>query len=317
MKKIIIAMALVMSLLTLSAFAATTNQQNTADALNSMGLFKGTGNGYELDKQLMRSDGITLLVRLIGKEAESKNDKYTHPFNDVADWLKPYVSYAYSTGMTKGVEDGSRYGSNMDMSKAQFLTMVLRTLGYSDGANGDFTWDKPYELAKEVGLVSTTAAGTTFTRGEAVEIFWKALDATSKGTSVKFVKTLIADGAFTQSAYDAAAKIQKNGKTPVSGGSTGGSSQPSTGGGSTTGGSTTGGSTGGAATSGPAAGITYEDYMNMSGEDQMALSDKFPSVKDFVEWLSGVKEVYDEEQKKNEIIIDGEIDLEQIINGTK
>ena len=235
MKKIIIAMALVMSLLTLSAFAATTNQQNTADALNSLGLFLGKDGGdYALDDQLMRSDGITLLVRLIGKEAESKSDKYTHPFNDVADWLKPYVSYAYSTGMTKGVEDGSRYGSNMDMSKAQFLTMVLRTLGYSDGANGDFTWDKPYELAKEVGLIDTTADDGKFTRGEAVEIFWKALDATSKGTSVKFVKTLIADGAFTQSAYDAAAEIQKNGKTPVSGGSTGGSSQPSTGGGSTT-----------------------------------------------------------------------------------
>lgn len=301
MKKCLVAALLALCLLTLPAFAATTNQQNTADALNSLGLFLGTGNGYELDKQLMRSDGITLLVRLIGKEADANSGSYSHPFNDVADWLKPYVSYAYSTGMTKGVEDGSSYGSNMDMSKAQFLTMVLRTLGYTDsGANADFTWDKPYELAEKVGLVSTTAAGTTFTRGEAVEIFWKALDATSKGTSVKFVKTLIADGAFTQSAYDAAAKIQKNGKTTSTGG-----------------GSSSGGSSSTPVDSDTADGITYEDYIDMSGEEQMALAESFPSIKDFVEWLGGVKGVYDEEQKKNEIVIDGEIDLEAIINGTK
>lgn len=59
--------------------------------------------------------------------------------------------------------------------------------------------------------------------------------------------------------------------------------------------------------------------MAMSGEDQMALAEKFTDIGEFIDWLGGVKEVYDAEQEKNEIIIDGDtvIDLEQIINGGK
>ena len=308
MKKIIIAMALVMSLLTLSAFAATTNQQNTADALNSIGLFLGTDQGYELDKQLMRSDGITMLVRLIGKETEAKSGKYDHPFTDVLDWAKGYVGYAYENGITKGVnEEGTLFGYSDAMDSRQFLTLVLRTLGYSDGANGDFTWDKPYELAKDVGLIDTTADDGKFTRGEAVEIFWKALDATSKDSSVKFVKTLIADGAFTQSAYDAAAKIQKNGKSPVSGGSTGGSSRPSTGGGST--GGSTGGNTGSQYPE-QAADMTYAEYQEMSGEEQGAFQKLFKDTDSFFAWLKEAMAAHKDNDA--EIGDGGTIDLDKL-----
>ena len=59
--------------------------------------------------------------------------------------------------------------------------------------------------------------------------------------------------------------------------------------------------------------------MAMSGEEQMALSEKFTDLGEFISWLGGVKDAYDAEQEKNEIIIDGDtvIDLEQIINGSK
>jgi len=309
MKKIIIAMALVMSLLTLSAFAATTNQQNTADALNSMGLFLGKDGGdYALDDQLKRSDGITMLVRLLGKEAEAQSGKYTHPFTDVLDWAKGYVGYAYENDITKGVnEEGTLFGYSMDMDSRQFLTLVLRTLGYSDGENGDFTWDKPYELAKKIGLIDTTADDGKFTRGEAVEIFWRALGVTPKGASATFAKSLIADGAFTQSAYDAAAKIQKNGKTPVSGGgSSSGGSRPS-GSGSSSGGSSSGGTT---QYPESAKDMTYADYSAMSGAEQGAFQKEFASTDAFFAWLREAMAAHQENDV--EIGDGGTIDLDSI-----
>ena len=313
MKKTIITFVLAMSLLALPVFAATTAQQNTADALNSLGLLRGTGSGYALDDQLKRSDGIILLVRLIGKDAEATSGKYTHTFSDAKeDWLAPYVAYASSTGMTKGVDDGSSYGSGLDMDGKQFLTMVLRTLGYSDsGETPDFTWDKPYELAKKAGLIASTADDGKFTRGEAVEVFWNAFDAKVKGTETQFGKKLIADGAFTQSAFDAAAKIRKDGKNDASVG----------GGGSIGGGSVGGGSGSASGSTGyPDAvkDVTYEDFINMSGAEQEALHDSFGSAKDFFDWRNALKKEYDEEQAKDQIIIDGGvIDLEEIINGKK
>jgi uncharacterized membrane protein YgcG len=310
MKKCLIAMLLSALMLMTCAAAATTNQQNSADALNSMGLFLGTDKGYELDKQLMRSDGITMLVRLLGKEADAKSGKYTHPFTDVLDWAKGYVGYAYENKITKGVnEEGTLFGYSMNMDSAQFLTLVLRTLGYTDGANGDFTWDKPYELAKKVGLIATTSDDGVFTRGEAVEIFWKALGVSAKGASKTFAKELIADGAFTQSAYDAAAKIQKNGKTPVSGGSTGGGSSRPSGGSSSGSGSSSGGSS---ASGYPASanGVTYADYSAMSGAEQGAFQKEFANTDTFFKWLGEVMA----QHKDNDAEINdgGTIDLDRL-----
>lgn len=312
MKKTFVTVLLAICLLTLPAFAAATAQQNTADALNSLGLFLGKDGGeYALDDQLMRSDGITMLVRLIGKETEAKSGKYSHPFTDVLAWAKGYVGYAYEKGITKGVnEEGTLFGYYDAMDGRQFLTLVLRTLGYSDsGENADFSWDKPYELAKKVGLVDTTAAGEGFTRGEAVEIFWRALDAKVKGTNTKLAKALIADGVFTQSAYDAAAKIQKNGKTTTSGGFVGGGGSIS-GGGSTGGGSTGGGSTGGGSSAQyPAAvtGVTYEDYINMTGAEQEAIQKSFSDTSAFFDWLGDVMAAWDDEEL--EVGSGGTIDL--------
>ncbi|MBQ1241587.1 MAG: hypothetical protein IIX99_00095, partial [Oscillospiraceae bacterium] len=96
MKKHLVSVIAVVCMLMTSAFALTREQINTADALNYLGLFNGTDEGYQYNVQLKRSDGITLLVRLLGKEADAANGKYSHPFTDVADWLDPYVAYAYN-----------------------------------------------------------------------------------------------------------------------------------------------------------------------------------------------------------------------------
>lgn len=212
MKKQLFALVLALFALSTAAFAATQNQQNTADALDELGLFLGTDEGYALDRQLQRSDGITLLVRLLGKEAQAKAAAASHPFTDVPEWLAPYVAYAYDAGLTTGVSD-TAYGSDAAMSRAQFLTMVLRALGYTDqGEGADFAWDAPFALAKTAGVAADEKADASFSRGEAVEAFWNALGATLKGTQTLLSDELSAAGVFTASELAAAAETQKNGK---------------------------------------------------------------------------------------------------------
>ena len=60
-----------------TAFAASDEAATAADALHELGLFNGTGtdaNGkpiYDLDRAPSRAEAVTMLVRLLGKDAEA------------------------------------------------------------------------------------------------------------------------------------------------------------------------------------------------------------------------------------------------------
>ena len=204
----VIALLLVAVLLIPAVSAYTGEQLNTADALNHLGLFLGTGTGYELDAELTRAQGITLLVRMLGKEAEAVSLPYTAPFTDVDEWAKPYVNYAWLHSITNGVSD-VRFDSEGVMTDFMFLTLTLRALGYKDsGENPQFAWDNPYALAKSVGLVDTENANETFKRANAVEVFWNALTADNNALANELIKNKV----FSEDAFYKAVQIEKNGK---------------------------------------------------------------------------------------------------------
>ena len=204
----VIALLLVAVLLIPAVSAYTGEQLNTADALNHLGLFLGTGTSYELDAELTRAQGITLLVRMLGKEAEAVSLPYTAPFTDVDEWAKPYVNYAWLHSITNGVSD-VRFDSEGVMTDFMFLTLTLRALGYKDsGENATFTWDDPYALAKSVGLVDTENANETFKRANAVEVFWNALTADNNALANELIKNKV----FSEDAFYKAVQIEKNGK---------------------------------------------------------------------------------------------------------
>ncbi len=127
-----------------------------AESLNRIGLFKGTGTDakgqpiYDLTGIPDRQVAITMLVRLLGKETEALSKKWDHPFTDVSEWADPYVGYAYNNGLTKGISS-DRFGGRDIISANQYLTFILRALGYDD-SKGDFTWDNPILLAAKIGL---------------------------------------------------------------------------------------------------------------------------------------------------------------------
>lgn len=222
MKKRLFAILLVAVMLmaaVVPASAYSVKQQDTADALNELGLFQGMGGnlGYALDLNLTRAQGITLLVRMIGKEEEALANTYTTPFVDVPAWAEGYVGYAYTNAITNGMGP-DKFGSDVQLNDYMFLTLVLRALGYSDaGENPEFAWNSPYALAKKVGLISSETPDTSFTRGDAVLVFWNAMNAEIVGTGKTLADSLTQQGVFTEKEFDDARDTQKTGREEVTG----------------------------------------------------------------------------------------------------
>lgn len=187
------------------AFAAAPALQ-AADALHALGLFQGTGadeNGapvYALDRTPSRQEALTMLVRVLGEEKAARSAAYVHPFSDVSPWADTYVGYAYNTGLTKGVSATSFGDGNVDA--AQYLTFMLRALGYSDTA-GDFSWSNPFSLATQVGIIPQETNLVDFRRADVALISYAALSAKLKGSDQTLAQKLLSAQAFAQAQYDA------------------------------------------------------------------------------------------------------------------
>ena len=188
-----------------TASAARPTAGGAADALYALGLVGGYGKNadgsvnFALGDKLTRAQAFVLVVRFVGAEKDATLSVQSHPFTDVPAWANPYIGYVYANGITKGVSE-TRFDPDTPVSEAAFLTIMLRVLGYNDGA-GDFKWDDPYTLAQSVGIADAKA--DTFNRGSAFVICYRALTATVKsGNSI--AEQLIAKGVFTKEAYDKA-----------------------------------------------------------------------------------------------------------------
>ena len=106
MKKLL-ALALMLCLvlgLAPGAAAAGTEAEDAAGALYALGLFRGTGTDaegaptFELGRALTRSEAVTMLVRLMGREQEALDGSWQTPFTDVAAWARPAVEFCLRTG---------------------------------------------------------------------------------------------------------------------------------------------------------------------------------------------------------------------------
>jgi len=183
------------------------SEQDAAIALHQLDLFQGSGTGFELERVPTRLEGILMLLRLTGQEEAASACRAECPFNDVPAWGLAYVTYAYSMKLTSGISK-MEFGSAQLMTSNQYLTLLLRALGYSD-ADGDFNWQDPYPLMSELGLIIKTDPEEVFTRGDVVDISWKALKVNIKGTAETLAEKLIEFEVFTQERYQTAtASIQ-------------------------------------------------------------------------------------------------------------
>lgn len=119
--------------------------------LYDLGLLKGTSKGLALNNKLTRVEGAVMLVRLLGKEASIEQD-YSHPFKDVPKWADGYIGYLYSNNIVYGISKDS-FGVHMDMTANEYVTLLLRVLGYND-LQGDFKWNKALDKALEIDVIN-------------------------------------------------------------------------------------------------------------------------------------------------------------------
>ena len=183
-----------------AAAAATSTSTSTyedyAETLSDLGVFVGTGSGFELDRAPTRIEGLVMLIRLLGAEEEAKAMQgKTLPFSDVPKWATGYVAYAYDNGLTNGVS-ATKFGSTNKMEAKAFLTFLLRSLGYNDQA-GDFSYNNALTYSKSISLINdkmySTLNNGTFLRAYIAKTAYDTLKFPFKGGDVLLIDKLIAE----------------------------------------------------------------------------------------------------------------------------
>jgi len=148
------------------------------EALKSLNVLRGDKRGnLMLDKVAERVEGAAMLVRLLGAEEYAMSSALSHPFTDVPDWANPYIGYLYQNGLTNGIGN-NLYGSRELIDEKQYLTFLLRALGYSDKDGRDFTWDTVGRAAVEAGLIKPgeeAFIGSQLKRERMSQLSWRAM----------------------------------------------------------------------------------------------------------------------------------------------
>jgi hypothetical protein len=197
---------LLATLLCIGAFPgamAATPPEDAANKLQTLGLFQGYADGsFRLKSDITRSEAVTLFVRLIGKETLAYAREWPTPFTDVQSWVAPIVGYAYAHGLTNG-KSATLFGSNEPVTATQYLTFVLRALGYESGK--DFEWDSAWTLTDQLGITNgeyNSGNNKSFKRGDAASVSFDALKAVNKATGEPLFESLLESGAIKREATE-------------------------------------------------------------------------------------------------------------------
>lgn len=178
------------------AFAADNAAENAANRLYQLDLMKGTGvksDGtpeFSLKDTTTREQATVMLIRLLGKEKEALEGSWKMPFTDISSWAVNYIGYAYEHGLTNGTEPNTFSGQDR-ITAAQYVTLVLRALGYS--SETDFLWSSPWTLSDAIGLTDgrySAVNNDAFARGDMAIISANALDVTVKGRAETLAETI-------------------------------------------------------------------------------------------------------------------------------
>ena len=177
-------------------------EEALASSLKAMGLFRGVSDtDFALDRAATRAEALVMLLRLLGMEETALRENRSHPFTDTAAcaWADPYIGCAYDAGLTKGQSE-TAFGASDPTDARTYLTFVLRALGYTEGEDADFTWSKPFPLARSLGLLPVQVRTYDFRRADMVSVSYAALKALCKDGSETLAESLIRTGALSAQA---------------------------------------------------------------------------------------------------------------------
>ncbi|MGE5389956.1 MAG: transglutaminase domain-containing protein [Deltaproteobacteria bacterium] len=172
---------------------AVPSHQDEAQILNSLGLLKGSSNGFNLERKPTRAEGAVMLVRLLGGENQAIGQNYQHPFRDVPAWASPYVGYMYTASLTQG-SGPATFSPDDPLSALAYTAFVLRALGYSD-QSGDFDYNSSLDKARELGMLTSqrvaALANRPFIREDMVNLSYLALKMPLKNRSTTLIEKLV------------------------------------------------------------------------------------------------------------------------------
>lgn len=198
MKKLICVLTVFVMLISTLPVLADKTPHESAEALYSLGLFRGSDAGFELEANATRVQISVTLLRLLGQDKKAEMQKNPHPFTDVPDWAANGIGWLYENYLVNGVTD-TYFDSNAVANRQQFVTMLLRALGYSDKGGVDFTYDNSLWFAQNIGLTDS-AENAVLTRGEMVSLAYRALKQPLRNARRTLAEKLCAQRIFTKEA---------------------------------------------------------------------------------------------------------------------
>ncbi|WBW50451.1 5'-nucleotidase C-terminal domain-containing protein [Peptoniphilus equinus] len=198
-------LALTLALGSHSVFADT----DSVVTLQDLNLLDKTNTPAQLDAELQRDEGLTMILKALGYSQEaSQGDEYVklNPFKDVDTWFAGYGGLATITRISNGTASDA-FNPDGAMLKRDFVTFILRALDYPqmDAYNNAET------IAKDIKLLD--AAETldgTLTKRDGAKYIERALSIElNNGTGWTLGDYLVSTGAFTKA--DAAKQSVKLG----------------------------------------------------------------------------------------------------------
>ena len=196
MKRIFTVLAATLLLTAAMAVTASASEYDAvAEDLAGIGVFRGTADGFELDRAPTRSEAAIMLVRLYGAEEEAQTayeaGDITLPFTDVGTTAAPYVAWLHDQGIVNGTS-ATTYGTGA-CSAQNYAAFLLRALGYEDGT--DFAYADALTFAQEKGFYDPLQFAGSFLRDDLAALTYQALGTDLKDGSAYLLKSLIDSGA--------------------------------------------------------------------------------------------------------------------------
>lgn len=175
--------------------ASASDFDAAAEDLSKIGMFRGTANGFELDRAPTRSEAAIMLVRLYGAEDVAKADyaagKIKHPFTDVSDFAAPYAAWLYTNGIANGTS-ATTFGSARACTIQNYAAFLLRALGYKDGT--DFQYADVLTFAQSKGFYEPVMFSGAFLRDDLAALTYQALAADMADGKTYLLDSLIQSG---------------------------------------------------------------------------------------------------------------------------
>ncbi len=181
MKKIILMIALILALSVSSVYAVEfsdikdTKYQEAVEFLSAYGIINGYPDGtFRPDQPITRGEVSKIATYMMGYGEFAKNMQSNYTDME-GHWATRYVDIANAFDIIQGYLDGT-FVPDRSISYSEAVTMVIRTLGYTDSSLPG-SWPYDYFIkAEDLGIVNDITIGSGgATRGDLVLMVFRAL----------------------------------------------------------------------------------------------------------------------------------------------